>query len=369
VASSVIGVTLSGTVGTLTSAAVLGFMSVAPGTGLAADSGDANNLSWNFNSGAQAFDFLGTGQSLVLSYTVQSSDGNGGIDTQTIAVTINGSNDAALDLTLSSSSSPGNGLPSGAFGELSSTDPDGGAGSYSYSLTSLTATTLSGGTATNFVGDLTISSSGVVTASNLDDNRVYEMTAQVNQSGALFTETFSIVTGTNAGDNIDGVYSTGDDVIYAQGNGDTILAGSGNDTVYGQQGNDALYGGTGNDLLNGGGGDDTFVFDTALEAATNVDTIADFDANPGGGGQDRIHLDETIFSQLTATGALGSSNFAANAGGTATDANDYILYDSTTGNLYYDADGNGAGARVQFGTLTPGGISGAVDATDFLVIS
>ena len=40
-----------------------------------------------------------------------------------------------------------------------------------------------------------------------------------------------------------------------------------------------------------------------------------------------------------------------NTTGTATDANDRVLYDTNGGQLYYDADGNGAGARVLFAIL------------------
>ena len=36
------------------------------------------------------------------------------------------------------------------------------------------------------------------------------------------------------------------------------------------------------------------------------------------------------------TRILSSAHFASNAGGTATDNNDYILFDTSTGNLYYD---------------------------------
>jgi hypothetical protein len=63
---------------------------------------------------------------------------------------------------------------------------------------------------------------------------------------------------------------------------------------------------------------------------------------------------------------VDSGEFRASAGGQAADANDYLLYDTATGNLYYDADGNGAGARIWFATLS--GAAGTVDATDFTLV-
>ncbi len=36
------------------------------------------------------------------------------------------------------------------------------------------------------------------------------------------------------------------------------------------------------------------------------------------------------------------------------DSSDRIIYDSTNGKLYLDADGNGAGAQVLIATLTSG---------------
>ena len=50
----------------------------------------------------------------------------------------------------------------------------------------------------------------------------------------------------------------------------------------------------------------------------------------------------------------------------AAEADDFILYDSATGALYYDADGNGPGEAIQFATLT--GSPDALDHTDFEVV-
>ncbi|MEQ1950456.1 calcium-binding protein [Mesorhizobium sp. CN2-181] len=114
----------------------------------------------------------------------------------------------------------------------------------------------------------------------------------------------------------------------------------------------------GHDTLYGLGGKDTFVFSATIGAA-NIDTIADFSA-----AADTIELENAIFTKLTATGALANGNFRANAAGTALDANDHIVYETDTGKLFYDADGNGAGAAIQFAVLSG---NPALTAADFVV--
>jgi serralysin len=133
---------------------------------------------------------------------------------------------------------------------------------------------------------------------------------------------------------------------------------AGKDTLIGEAGNDTLYGGTGNDILTGGAGNDSFVFNTALNATTNVDKINAFVT-----ADDVIKLDNAIFTALTATGNLASSAFYQ--GAAAHDANDHIIL-TTMGNLYYDADGTGDIAAVKFATLT--GVSGTVTHWDFVVV-
>jgi VCBS repeat-containing protein len=91
VTASVPSVVLSGTTGGLQAADVLGMLSVTSGS-IAANPGDTHNLGWTFNSGAQAFDFLNTGEALTLTYTVQATDGSA-TDTQAVTITINGTTD------------------------------------------------------------------------------------------------------------------------------------------------------------------------------------------------------------------------------------------------------------------------------------
>jgi Ca2+-binding RTX toxin-like protein len=133
---------------------------------------------------------------------------------------------------------------------------------------------------------------------------------------------------------------------------DTLLGTAGADHILGNAGADFLYGKGGADRLTGGAGADKFVFDTRYDGT--IDEILDF--NPL---EDAIYLDNAVFTKL-GSGSLGSprkigaTNLEDGAGARPNDSNDYIIYDSITGNLSYDADGNGAGAAVVFAHLQSG---------------
>ena len=157
----------------------------------------------------------------------------------------------------------------------------------------------------------------------------------------------------------------GNDRLLGLGEDDILIAGAGNDQLNGGDGDDRLFGGTGNDVLrgqdgndflNGGAGADRFVFSNPL-GANNVDTIDDFTV-----GDDTIVLNVSIFSQLTAGGLLSGDNFTT--GSAAQDADDFIVYNSATGELFYDADGSGSGEAVLFARVDAGT---NLSATDFLV--
>jgi serralysin len=151
------------------------------------------------------------------------------------------------------------------------------------------------------------------------------------------------------------------DRLTGNGAANRIEGRNGNDTLIGGAGNDTLYGGAGNDRLSGEAGADAFVFNTALNASSNVDEITDFSH-----ADDTIRLENAIFTALTATGALSSAFFRASSTGAAEDADDHILYNTGNGRLLYDADGSGAGTAIHFATLT--GAPGSLAYDDFLVI-
>lgn len=138
---------------------------------------------------------------------------------------------------------------------------------------------------------------------------------------------------------------------------------------------DVFVGNGGNDTLTGGGGKDTFVFgkvyeevvtgsSTTVQTYTNtafnltgVDTITDFSR-----GNDKIELHLDQYSQLA---GFNSSMLRVNSTGTAQDANDYLVYNTTTKTLSYDADGNGSGAKVDIAILT--GVN-TLSASDFVIV-
>jgi Ca2+-binding RTX toxin-like protein len=131
---------------------------------------------------------------------------------------------------------------------------------------------------------------------------------------------------------------------------DNLLAGSGADTI---------SGGLGNDTLTGGAGADKFVFNTAL-SSSNIDTITDFVH-----GSDKVQLAKSIMSNLGTLGVLKSADFKLS---TATlDASDRIIYNKTTGDLFYDSDGSGAGLAIKIAII---GTSShpTLSNTDFMIV-
>jgi parallel beta-helix repeat protein len=161
--------------------------------------------------------------------------------------------------------------------------------------------------------------------------------------------------------NVENMTAQGSGAINLTGNelNNVIVGNSAANKIKGGIGDDILNGGTGNDTLEGGSGKDAFVFNTALNASSNVDTISDF--NPA---DDVIQLGHSIFTSLgSATGTLNSAYFTIGTG--AKDSNDYIIYNNKTGALLYDADGSGAGAAIQFAKI---GLNLALTSAHFIVI-
>jgi len=139
------------------------------------------------------FEYLPTGGLTTDSFTYTVSDGNGGTDTATVTITINGVNDAPTGISLDNSSVAEN-QPSGtAVGDFSTTDPDTG-DTFAYSLES------GGGDDDN--ASFTIAGTQLQTAAYFDyeTKNSYSIRVRTTDSGALhYEETFTI-TVTDAND-------------------------------------------------------------------------------------------------------------------------------------------------------------------------
>ena len=168
--------------------------------------------------------------------------------------------------------------------------------------------------------------------------------------------------------NVENLVLTGPAAIDGTGNGHAnfivgndsangLRGESGADRLEARGGDDQLFGGLGNDLLFGETGADGFRFDTALNAASNVDTLADFLAP-----DDTIFLANTIFAAAGPNGTLAASAFQL--GNSAADADDRILYDGATGFIYFDSDGAGGAAAILFAKVAAGS---ALTNADFVI--
>jgi Ca2+-binding RTX toxin-like protein len=124
---------------------------------------------------------------------------------------------------------------------------------------------------------------------------------------------------------------------------DTITGGAGNDILLSGSDNDTLTGGAGNDTLTGGTGADNFRFTAKTQGN---DTITDFNV-----------VDDTLLvsaagfgGNLKAGAVIKADQFTL--GTVALGTADRFIYNSSTGNLLFDADGTGSLAALQIATLT-----------------
>jgi hypothetical protein len=121
----------------------------------------------------------------------------------------------------------------------------------------------------------------------------------------------------------------------------TVVATTGDNTIVTGSGNDVVTAGAGANTVTLGAGADTLVFNSL----TGAETVTDFNVSA-----DKIQLSLDAYPTLDSTGSLTSNMFEAAAA--ATHATTRIVYDVSTGNLFYDADGSGSTAAVLIGTLS-----------------
>ncbi|MBB2964476.1 calcium-binding protein [Methylobacterium sp. R2-1] len=159
-----------------------------------------------------------------------------------------------------------------------------------------------------------------------------------------------IINGWDGNDELDG--GDFEDVLSGGAGNDVLIGGSGNDTIYGGMGNDIVYGGDGNDTISdlagndviyGGSGSDTFVF--AKKDFGTPDYIKDFTV-----GLDILYIDDFQGFDDYYDGVLAENMFKDTTKAPI-DADDIMLYNGSTGELFYDVDGGGSAARVLFAIL------------------
>jgi Ca2+-binding RTX toxin-like protein len=152
-----------------------------------------------------------------------------------------------------------------------------------------------------------------------------------------------VLSGTPNGDTIDG-----------QGGADLIGGGAGDDTIYGGLGNDHVNGGPGHDILTGGPGSDLFAFKQFKPG--DSDRITDFHE-----GLDMIGIDG-VYLKAFRTGEFSNDEFVN--GTEAHHRYEHLIYDQSTGSLFYDPDGSGSHEKHLLATFDG---HPTITADDFLI--
>ena len=132
------------------------------------------------------------------------------------------------------------------------------------------------------------------------------------------------------------IFLSGDNTIAITSKaGLEINGGAGTDNITGGIGNDTLSGGTGKDKLTGGKGDDVFKlsksdYDFTSAKTVLADTIADFKYTA-------TEKDSISFDGFGSVAVFQTIAAAKKAGSTAN-----VIYESKTGNFWYNEDGDSA---------------------------
>jgi Ca2+-binding RTX toxin-like protein len=177
-------------------------------------------------------------------------------------------------------------------------------------------------------------------------------TAGLKLTGNAFDNT---VVGGTGDDKLSG--STGDDQLNGGMGNDKLSGSKGSDTLNGDAGNDILSGGVGSNVLTGGSDGDIFQFDSPIVVG-EITEITDFTP-----GLDRIAFASSVFTALDPADSLPVDAF--HIGNAAHDADDRIIYEASTGRLFYDSNGTAAGGSIQFAEISSGL---ALTNSDFLVV-
>jgi Ca2+-binding RTX toxin-like protein len=240
------------------------------------------------------FEHLSKGATATDSFTYTISDGNGGFDSETVTLTINGQNDAPSSLLVDNASFNEN-VAGAVIGNISFGDVDVG-DIHTFTTSDARFAVVGGqlklvsGVSFNYETEQTINVLVTVTDSA---NAKFS-----NNITLLVNDVAEVVVGTNGNDNIYG--TIGQDIIYAGA------------------GNDAIIGGLGADNISGGTGTDT-VYYTDSTSAVTVSLVAG-SANTGGTAQgDVLNLIENIVGSNFNDSLTGDANANVIFGGSGDD--------------------------------------------------
>ena len=328
------------------------------GTAVIDDNGTGNNFNDDFITYTPDTNFTGNDQ-----FTYEVDDGNGGTDIATVTVTVNAPGGNTDPVATNDTASTDLETPVDINVLANDSDADGDPLTLSIAIdpTNGTAIVDDNGTAADPSDDfITYTPTAGFTGT---DSLTYQID-DGNGGTDMATVTVTVnttaggINGTNGNDTLNG--TSGDDIINGLGGRDLIFGLDGNDTLNGNEGNDNLQGGfnddslngslgndlligdLGNDILTGGDGSDRFRF---TKTTQGVDEITDFAPS-----EDTIQFNDSTFGGGLVPGVIPSNQFVS--GTTAVDSDDRFIYDQSTGDLFFDVDGNGNSAPILMARLS-----------------
>lgn len=397
----------------LTGADVLGYMSVNPAS-VAANSGDTHNLTWNFDSSPDAFDFLQGGEDLKLTYTIKADDSHaGGTATHDVIITVHGTNDAAA---FAESAGGDHGVTEdvdfAAGGTLTVTDKDHDQSAFDSADTGVhagtygtfqfdAATGIWSYALDNSDPDLNFLNAGDTATETLTvhsiDGTAYQVNVTVNggNEAPVGPTVAPPYTGTGDPNDFDGnglsggqnpgdfsgpgpyyggpgddhindgssdavIYGgSGDDLIQGNNSANQIYGGSGSDDVNGNGAADTIVGGYGADTLDGGNAIDVFKY---LDVRDTGDTINGFVAGAAG---DKLDFSGLGSNTGTPDPANAQPAFAVFAD-TAVHAHGINYFDNGTGGTTVWVDTDGITSTVELQVTITGISAAALTSANFI---